>query len=209
MGEPFFDLSPAIREIAAAVRRIAARRERPILVALDGASGSGKSTLAARVERELHAARVPLDDFYAADVPDAAWDARSVRERGRDVFDWPRLRRQALEPLLAGQPAAWQAFDFARPRPDGTYEMQAAPVRCQPAAVILLDGAYSTGPALADLVDLAVLVDAPREVRHARLAAREEAAFIARWHARWDAVEEDYFRRVRPRASFDLVVRGG
>jgi len=199
-----FDLAPACREVTAAIRRLAAARERPVLAALDGGSGSAKSTLARMIAAEVDGARVPLDDFYAA------WDKKAPRERVRDVFDWARLRAQALEPLLAGRRAAWQIFDFrSGPRSDGTYGMSPDWVCCDPAPAILLDGAYSTGPALADLVDLAVLVDAPVEVRHARLAAREEAGFLRRWHARWDAVEAVYFTRIRPPGSFDLVVRGG
>ena len=210
MTEPFLDLSAACEEVVAAVRQLPSRRRRPVLVALDGGSGAGKSTLADLIEEQIDVARIPLDDFFAADVPDAGWDQRSVQERARDVFDWQRLRAEALEPLLAGRPAAWRAFDFeAGPRADGTYGMRAEPVRRSPAAVILLDGAYSAGPQLADLIDLAVLVDAPIAVRQARLAAREEAGFLYHWHARWDAVEAYYFSEVRPRASFDLVVRGG
>ena len=73
--------------------------------------------------------------------------------------------------------------------------------------MVVLDGAYSTRPELADLIDLAVLVDVPAEVRHARLRAREDPDFLQHWHVRWDAAEEHYFTRVRPASSFDLVVR--
>jgi len=65
---------------------------------------------------------------------------------------------------------------------------------------------WGEGPALADVVDLAVLVDVPVAERHARLRHREEAAFLGRWHARWDEVEAYYLTEVRPRDSFDLVV---
>jgi uridine kinase len=71
-----------------------------------------------------------------------------------------------------------------------------------PASVILLEGAYSAGPQIADLVDLSVLVDVPLAERHARLAAREKAGFLAQWHARWDAVEAYHLGRT----SFDVLV---
>ena len=54
-----------------------------------------------------------------------------------------------------------------------------------------------------------MLVDAPAEVRRARLAAREEPAFLAAWHKRWDAAEAWYFSAVRPRESFDRIVVNG
>jgi uridine kinase len=73
--------------------------------------------------------------------------------------------------------------------------------------VIVLEGAYSAQPSLVDLIDLAVLVDAPAEVRRERLVSREAGDFLAEWHERWDAAEAHYLTEVRPKAFFDLVVR--
>jgi para-aminobenzoate synthetase len=180
---------------------------RPVVVALDGRSGSGKSTLAVAVAGASGAVVIPVDDFFAAAVPDAFWDGASPEERWRAVFDWTRLRAEAIEPLLAGDVAAWHAFDFeSGRRPDGTYGMRGDWTVREPAPVIILDGAYTAGPQLADLVDLSVLVEAPASEVRARLEAREAADFLAAWHARWDPVETYYFTHVRPRAAFDLVV---
>jgi len=74
--------------------------------------------------------------------------------------------------------------------------------------VIILDGAYSARAELADLVDLSVLIDVPAVIRERRLAAREEPAFLAAWHARWDIAEAFYFTHLRPATSFDLIVDG-
>ena len=204
------DLQPACQTIVAQIRRLLAQRRPPILVALDGGSGSGKSTLAELIAQTLPVAWIPGDDFFAAGISEAEWDCRTAAERARDGIDWRRLRIEALEPLLAGRPARWRAFDFvAGPRPDGTYAMQSDYQKREPAAVILLDGAYSARPELADLITLSVLLDVPPAVRHARLVAREEAGFLAAWHARWDGPEAYYFSRVRPPESFDLVVGNG
>ena len=109
--------------------------------------------------------------------------------------------------LRAGRVARWHAFDFdAGVRPDGTYAMRSDFVEREPSGVVVLDGAYSTRSELADLIDLAVLVDTPVGVRHARLAAREEKGRLAAWHARWDDAEAYYLAHVRPAPSFDLVV---
>ena len=202
-------LVDACHEILAEIQRLTSNRQTPILVALDGGSGAGKSTLALMLERELDAALIPMDDFFAADIPDWEWNARSVEERARDVIDWRRLRVEALEPLLSGKPAKWHPFDFeAGLLEDGTYGMREGFVERDPAPVIILDGAYSARPELADLVDLAVLVDVPVDVRHRWLAAREDKGFLEHWHATWDQVEKHYFTHVRPRSSFDLVVSG-
>jgi para-aminobenzoate synthetase len=201
------ELKLAADQIVAHIRRLRANRMTPFLVAIDGGSGSGKSTLALLMAEQLDAALIQSDDFYAAHITDAGWEARSPDARARDAIDWRRLRAEALEPLLAGQPAKWHPFDFvAGVRPDGTYAMSTEFVEREPRAVIVLDGAYSTRPELSDLIELSILVDVPVAVRHARLAAREEEAFLAAWHARWDAAEAYYFTQVRPKEAFDLVV---
>jgi uridine kinase len=156
---------------------------------------------------QLNATLIQGDDFYAANITDAEWQALSPQARAESAIDWRRLRTEALEPLCAGKPARWHPFDFAAGiRSDGTYAMSQDVVERQPASVIVLDGAYSTRPELADLIGLSILVDTPLAVRHARLAAREDAEFLAAWHARWDVAEEYYFTFVRPRTAFDLVV---
>ncbi|HEY2850257.1 MAG TPA: AAA family ATPase [Gemmatimonadaceae bacterium] len=197
------------RSIPDRIHQLRSERGDPVVVALDGPSGCGKSTLAARLAAALDAVVVPGDDFFAGEITAAEWDGRSPAERARDAIDWRRLRLNALEPLRAGRPAEWYPFNFAAgERPDGTYAMDLQSVRCQPAPVIILDGAYSARPELADLVDLSVLIDVPATVRQQRLAARENPGFLAAWHARWDAAEAFYFTHVRPAATFDLIVDG-
>jgi para-aminobenzoate synthetase len=201
------DLTVTCEPLREAIQRRLAHQPPPLLVALDGGSGAGKSTLATWLAGQLDAAWVHMDDFFAADVPDATWDTCTVQERLRDVFDWARLRAEALEPLLAGEVARWHPFDFAGGlREDGTYGMRDDYVELEPAPIVLLDGAYSAHPKLADLVDFAVLIDVPVGVRHNRQAAREDSDFLAKWHRRWDPVEKYYFTQVRPPSSFDLVI---
>lgn len=207
MNGPLPELCAARDTIVAGIRRLTAGRDTPVVVALDGGSGSGKSTLAAMIVHEFGAALIQGDDFFAAGITDAEWDARAPEARARDAIDWRRLRAEALEPLRAGKTAQWHAFDFdAGVRPDGTYAMRTDFVERRPSAVIVLDGAYSARPELADLIDLTVLVDVPVDVRHARLAARDEKSWLDSWHARWDDAEAFYFTHVRPASSYDLVV---
>ena len=198
----------AYREALAKIQMLLTKRPSPLVVALDGGSGAGKSTLALLIESELGAALIPLDDFFSADIPDSQWDVFSVGERLDRVFVWGAVRENAIEPLLAGKPAKWHPFDFQSGlRPDGTYGMKVDPVERMPADVILVEGAYSAHPALDDLVDLAILIDVPVAERHARLEAREDKDFLAKWHERWDEVERYYFNQVKPRDTFDLVVK--
>jgi uridine kinase len=209
MESPNPNLVDVYSKVLVAVQGLSANLSRPVVVAVDGGSGSGKSTLVALIAKEIEAAVVPVDDFYAADIPEPHWDTFSVEERLARVFHWQRLREDVIKPLCDGKPARWYSFDFVSGlRDDGTYGLQSDPKELAPADVILLDGAYSAGPELKDLVDLAVLVDVPVKERHARQAAREDADFLKRWHQLWDPVEAFYFTCVRSRESYDLVVGG-
>ena len=179
----------------------------PLVVSLDGRSGSGKSTLASLVARETDAAVLPMDDFYSAHIANTEWDRMTVEERWSRVFDWGKLRSEAVEPLLSSRPARWRPIDFdAGPDSQGRYGMKTVAKIVEPAPVVILDGAYSSGPQMADLVDLSILVEVPNEERLTRLAKREEVEFLAEWHTRWDAVEDFYFSSERPRESFDVIV---
>ncbi len=178
------------------------------MVAIDGRSGAGKSTVARRLAEELDAAWVPCDDFFAADIPATGWETRTAAQRAADALDWRRLRGEVIERLRAGQVARWFAFDFeAGVRADGTYAMRAVPTEQAPRPVVLLDGAYSARPELADLIDCAILVVAPASQRRPRLAAREAPRVLEAWHARWDAAEEYYYTIIRPPSTFDIVLR--
>jgi uridine kinase len=200
-GETVLESAGDDDALVAAIRRLMADRRTPLLVAVDGRSGAGKSTLAARVAARVGGTVVEGDDFYAGGT-DAEWAARTAEAKVAACIDWRRLRAEALAPLLAGRSAVWHPFDFA-----AGAGLAAHTVRRSPSPVIVLDGVYSARPELRELVDLAVLVEAADDcVRRRRLVGREGEAVMAAWHALWDEAEDHYFRQVRPRASFDLVV---
>ncbi|MCW5874526.1 MAG: hypothetical protein KIS88_07770 [Anaerolineales bacterium] len=179
----------------------ALRTQRPLVVALDGRSGAGKSTLAPQVAARLgDCCLIQGDDFYSGGSA-AEWDRRSAEQKAQLCMDWQRLRNEALLPLLAGQIARWHPFNFE------TGAGLAEDVRsASPAAILLIDGVYSGRPELADLVHLTILMETEDAERGRRLFEREGLAQVE-WQQRWDAGEAYYFEHIKPRQSFDLVVR--
>src|SRR5882762_9038856 len=191
------------------IERLRTKLRRPIVVAVDGGSGAGKTTIAERLMRCTEIALVPLDDFYQTVIPESEWLHKTLEQRLNGVFDWSRVRSEALEPLRAGRPGCWHAFDFMRGLGKaGTYSLKEEVTQVAPAPTILVEGAYSASPPLRDLIDLAVLVNVQNKMRHLRAAARgDNAEFLAKWHEIWDEVETYYFEHLCPPDSFDLVIR--
>ncbi len=177
--------------ILSEIRRRMVGHNTPFVVSLDGRSGVGKSTLASSIANEVGGTVIGGDDFFAGG-PDAEWDARTIEAKVADVIDWRRLRAEALVPLLAGRTARWYPFDFKTGIGLAKHTVTRAP-----SSVVI------------DLIDLAVLIEAPDDVRRQRLIAREGKSFMDAWHARWDAAEMHYFTSVRQPSSFDLVVTTG
>jgi sigma-B regulation protein RsbU (phosphoserine phosphatase) len=182
------------------VELIATRPSRPLLLALDGPSAAGTSTLAAVLAARLGTGVVHGDDFYR-DMPEEQRWKLTAEQGVEQYFDWQRLRRQALEPLRNGESTSYRPFSW---RPEGglaTHRVTVAPT-----PVVVVEGVYAARPELQDLIDLAVFVDTPAELRQRRLIARGHGNDA--WWPRWDAAEELYFTTIRPIDSFDLVVPG-
>src|SRR5712664_6621 len=124
------------------ISRIWGKLRRPIVVALDGGSGAGKSTIAERLMRLTDVALVRLDDFYQTLIPESQLPHQTVEQRLNGVFDWSRVRSEALEPLRAGKPGRWHAFDFIGGLgKEGTYSLKKEATEVAPAPTILVEGA--------------------------------------------------------------------
>jgi uridine kinase len=170
------------------------------VVALDGRSGSGKSTLARAVAVICGAAVIEGDDFYGGGTAEE-WDAMTPAERADHCIDW-RRQRPVLEWLRQGRPASWLPFDWeadAGGLADGRRT-------CEPGPIVILEGAYSARPELADLIDFSVLLVVSDAERLARMRRREGDEFDGDWWRRWESAERHYFEHTMRPGSFDLVL---
>ena len=136
---------------------------------------------------------IESDDFYAGGSGES-WDAMSAADKAAYVIDW-RAQRPVLDALHRGEPVSYHPYDWDDEANDGW-----APhvVTVVPAPVVILDGAYSARPELADLLDLRVLLLIDDDVRRAQLLAREGDRYRSDWEARWTEAELHYFGTVMP-----------
>lgn len=171
-----------------------------VVIAVDGRSGSGKSTLAEALVADLGAALVSGDDFYRVMEEDARRSLTAV-EGVSLYFDWERLRDEAILPLRAGLPARYNPYGWV----EGG-GLSPRRVVIEPRSIVVVEGVYSARRELADLVDVAVLVETAPAERLERLSLRGHGN--EDWHSRWEAAEDLYFASLRPASSFDLVIPG-
>jgi uridine kinase len=144
----------AAEAIAAAARACGDRA----LIGITGPVASGKSTLARRISTA-----VVSTDHYLPDYDRTPEHLRDLPESS----DLARLARDLGE-LRAGR-----ATDIPR----WTFEAHArvGEQRCEPAALLVVEGLHALHPLPRAHVDVAVFVEAPQDVRWRRAVAREES----------------------------------
>jgi hypothetical protein len=154
-------------------------------VGVDGMGASGKTTLTARIAAAVPGAVViAIDDFGRAALRD--WD--------RALFV-----AQVVVPLVSGLPGRYRHWDLVA---DRGLEWCDVPV----GRPVLVEGVSSTDVRLPVPWDLRLWVEAPAELRHARIIERDPPALLERWRRDWWPSEEEYVRRQNPAARADAVV---
>lgn len=180
-------VSPAEVVVAAVAGLVAQRPGETVWVGVDGPGGAGKTTFAARLAAALaDAAVVHVDDFWGPRI--AEWD-------------WDRFARQVRDPLLAGQRARYQVWNWDR---DAGGNWQTV----RPGVPVIVEGVSSTRSEAGVPWDVRIWVDAPRDVRLQRALARDGPGMMRRWLEDWMPSEERYIAREQPQRRADYVVRG-
>lgn len=155
---------------------------RPVLVALDGPCASGKSTLGAALAEIYGCPLLHMDDFFL--LPQDRTPERLARP-GENV-DHERFDREVLSPLCRGQTAVYRPWQCR----SGAFG-PAVPV--EPGPLTVVEGSYSLHPSLRDRYQLRVWVEAPWEVRRARLERRDPGC-TERFMNLWVPLEDRYFQ---------------
>ena len=148
--------------------------ERPVLVVVDGADGAGKTRFAEALAAILtglgrFVVRASIDDFHHprahrhahGRTPETVW-TRS--------FDLAGLRRELVDPWRAGPGSSYRRrwHDVA----SDAY-VDEVPGSVPDRGVLVVDGVFAQRPELVDAWDLVVWLEAPDEVRVARMVARD------------------------------------
>ena len=159
------------------------------IILIDGRSNSGKSTLAAEIQNIIFkdgesAPRViHLDDLYPG------WDGL---EAGVDY-----LHRFILSPLLKGQTANWQQYNWSLGKRDEWREFSGG-------TPLIIEGCGALNKLSAVVADISIWLDVDQEVRHQRWLDREGTG--DHW-AEWAAQEEEFYAREKSAEVATMISR--
>lgn len=180
----------------AAVALIASRPEAG-LIGIDGLPVSGKSTLADRLETELGAQILYLDDFVR---PEAEW-------RGRIgpafPFDYIRYAEflAAVQMLAHGETIRIPLYDWSTGRVGDDFR------EIRPDGLVVVEGVSALHPDLAPLYDLRLWIESDATTTLAASLARG----VGDWEREWRELfmpSVAIYLETAPRARADCLVAG-
>ncbi|WP_022886418.1 ATP-binding protein [Glaciibacter superstes] len=150
------------------------------VVLIDGPSGAGKSTLADALVHAWPTGHRPtlvrLDDIYPG------WDGLDAASK--------HLTEHVLRPRRAGEPAAWQRYDWVKGQPAEWHSVDAA-------CPLVVEGCGTLALANTGLSDIRVWLAANDRERKRRAIDRDGVAFADHWD-QWQHEWETYCARETP-----------
>jgi uridine kinase len=147
------------------------------IILIDGRAGSGKSTLADALQRQLFRDGETLPRVIHMDDLYEGWDGLDA---GADY-----LQRMILNPLLRGQKAEWQMWDWSLDERNEWREFSGG-------TPLIIEGCGSLNRRSAESGVLRIWLEVDEEVRHERWIDREGND---EYWSSWAAQELDFYAR--------------
>ncbi|MGG0290612.1 AAA family ATPase [Bacillus pacificus] len=171
-----------------------------LIIGIDGCGGAGKSTLANKIKRKFSTVTVVhMDDFYllSSQIVNEHPTNKSI---GAD-FDWKRLLQEVLDPISNGVEGCYKRYDWET---DSLVESHIVPAN----GIVIIEGVYATRQELAEVYDLKIWVNCPRETRIKRGIARDGEAARDMWENNWMVAEDMYVESYKPHEFADFIIDG-
>ena len=168
---------------------------RPILAAIEGGSAAGKTTLAEKLQAVYGCPVLHMDGFF---LQPHQRTAQRLAAPGGNI-DHERFLSEVLLPAREGRPIHYRRWDCHRQSFCPTAEISPAPL-------ILIEGAYSCHPALAEHYDLRVFLSISPQLQRRRIQKRNTPEFQERFFSAWIPMERRYFDAFGIPAVCDLTL---
>lgn len=171
-----------------------------LIIGIDGCGGAGKSTLANKIKSKFSTVTiVHMDDFYlpSSQIINEHPTNKSI---GAD-FDWKRLLQEVLDPISNGIEGCYKRYDWET---DSLAETHTVPA----IGIVIIEGVYATRQELAEMYDLKIWVNRPRETRIKRGIARDGETARDMWENNWMVAEDMYVESHKPHEFADFIIDG-
>lgn len=166
---------------------------RPCVIALDGPAASGKTTLAEMLKTLLPADVIHMDDFF---LPIPLRTPERFAEPGGNVH-YERFREEVLPQLRHSEAFSYRRFDCSVMDFRGERTVGTLPFR-------IVEGSYSTHPALGCYADVAVFSRVDPAEQMERILRRSGPEKAERFRREWIPLEEAYFSAYEIEQKADL-----
>ena len=173
----------------------AMRGEDHLVVAIEGGSASGKSTLGEILQEVYGCDLFHTDDFFLR--PEQRTAERLAEVGGN--FDRERFGEEIVSSLLKGERVIYRPFDCS-------VQALGESVCVEPKELCVVEGVYSTHPALKCYYGLSVFLDIDGECQKKRILARNSQAFAKRFFEEWIPLENIYFSKTDIRSRVDMII---
>ena len=167
---------------------------RPCVIALDGPAASGKTTLAEMLASLLPADIIHMDDFF---LPVPLRTPERFATPGGNVHH-ERFCEEVLPALHRPEAFAYCRFDCSVMDFRGERTVGTAPFR-------IVEGSYSTHPALGAYADIVVFSAVDPDEQMARILRRNGPEKAERFRREWIPLEEAYFTACGTRSKADII----
>ena len=184
------------KQILHELKRHAAGKSGPAILAIDGRCASGKTTLGKTLAAEWDATLFHMDDFY---LQPHQRTAERLAEPGGNV-DRERFLAEVLLPLTNGKPVPYRRFNC------GTLKFEPTEI-IKPKDIAIVEGSYSCHPVLREYYSLRIFMDIAPEKQMERIIRRNGPETAERFRTLWIPLEEAYFTACEVREKCDLNVK--
>ncbi|MED3397236.1 uridine kinase [Bacillus wiedmannii] len=171
-----------------------------LIIGIDGCGGAGKSTSANKIKSKFSTVTiVHMDDFYlpCSQIINEHPTNKSI---GAD-FDWKRLLQEVLDPISNGIEGCYKRYDWET---DSLAESHTVLAN----GIVIIEGVYATRQELAEMYDLKIWVNCPRETRIKRGIARDGETARDMWENNWMVAEDMYVESHKPHEFADFIIDG-
>ena len=178
------------------LQRVAERRGKSCIIAIDGRAASGKTTMAGLLKTILQTDVVQMDDFF---LPLELRTAERLQQPGGNVH-YERFAEEVLPYLKEKDAFAYGVFDCSRMDYHGRREIGAGNIR-------IVEGSYSCHSFFGEYPDIRVFSDVAPEEQMQRIVKRNGTQMAEMFRTRWIPMEEAYFKAYEIKEKADICLK--